>query len=50
MSSSYIVEHLTIAKSLAKADGNAFLAYLIELAIDAARAGDKVKKAGRRMA
>jgi hypothetical protein len=37
MNTLYIIEHLKIAKCLAKADEKVFLTYLIEMAIDSAR-------------
>jgi hypothetical protein len=35
MNTSHIIEHLKIARDLAKVDGNAFVAYLIDMAISA---------------
>jgi uncharacterized pyridoxal phosphate-containing UPF0001 family protein len=37
MNTQHIIEHLKIAKSIAKADKNDFLAYLIQLAIEGAK-------------
>jgi hypothetical protein len=38
MNTRHIVEHLKIAKDLARADGHTFVVYLIEMAITAMKA------------
>jgi hypothetical protein len=50
MKTSYIVEHLKAAKSLAEADRKMFLAYLIGMAIDASRSAERRSHADERSA
>ena len=46
MRRSHLLEHLSVAKSLAEAEGESFTVYLIKMALDAAKASKSDNQPG----